>query len=253
MTSQNNEDGILLYLFSLFGTTNKLAVEIGANCDSSDIGNPECNTANLVLNHGWNSLIIDGSALNTSQLTHFFASALNTKHFHWYGRSSLKEGESYYYVPIVRERIVTAENINNIFSENKIPEEIDLLSIDVDGMDYWLWDSISVTSARIVVIEFDNKISPNVAGVLPYKSNHIVDMDNYLGNSLSAFVKLGKKKGYTLVGVNNCRINAFFVRDDVLSDVIPEYNYKAMYHDQKFHLIEKKDHFTNETNKLQIV
>lgn len=246
--SQNNEDGILLYLFTMLGTVNKTAIEIGANCGGSKIGFPECNTANLVVNHGWNSLILDGADSHVGQLTHFFASALNTKHFHWYQRRSLRPNESYYHIPLVRQALITRENINEIISNENIRGEIDLLSIDVDGMDYWIWDAVDVVTPRIVTIEYNNRISPELAVTVPYEADYVVDLSteniwDYNGASLRALEKLGKKKGYTLVGVNSNRINAFFVRDDLLKGFFEAIDVASLYSDQKCIAIQKDDFF----------
>jgi hypothetical protein len=256
--SQNNEDGILLYLFTILGTGSKMAVEIGANCGDSKIGFPQCNSANLVVNHGWNSLILDGSNLHISQLTHFFARSLNTKHFHWTDRKSLKPEESYYYVPLLRQSMIDAENVNDLIVAENISGEIDLLSIDVDGMDYWIWNAINVISPRVIVIEYNKRISPELAVTVPYKSDYVVDLNkkdiwNYNGASLLALEKLGKKKGYSLVGTDNNRINAFFVRNDLINGLFNPIDISTLYNDQKCLSLQPEDYFKKIHDLMQSV
>jgi hypothetical protein len=111
--SQNSEDGILLYIFSIIGTTNKIAVEI---CAGNGI---ECNAANLVINHGWWALLFDGNAKNIAQGSEFYR--VNP-------RCSTRP-------PRLLQAWITRDNINDLIRNNGISGEIDLLSIDIDGND----------------------------------------------------------------------------------------------------------------------
>jgi len=202
--SQNEEDGILLFIFSLIGTTNKRCVEISAE------DGIECNTANLILNHGWIGLLCDGSKKNTQRATRFYSTHPDTK----------------YWPPTIVNAWITLANVNRVISENGFIGEIDLLSLDIDGIDYWLWKEIHCISPRVIVLEFNHLWGPDASVSVPcrddFKSESTQYGADYSGASLSAFVKLGRIKGYRLVGTNAIATNAFFVRNDIICDWLPE-------------------------------
>jgi hypothetical protein len=198
--SQTDEDGILHYLFSVLGTTNKKSVEICA-------GNAkECNTINLIANHFWNGLLIDGNPNNVKE-----------------GKNWLDiYPKTYVYPPEYICKWITRDNINQLIEEKGFNGEVDLLSIDVDGVDYWLWEAIDCISPRVVVAEYQQHLGPDRSWTVPYKEDfsawdHPTEgwLPNYAGASLAALTKLANKKGYKLVGCNSLCFNAFFVRRDV--------------------------------------
>ena len=97
--------------------------------------------------------------------------------------------------------------------------EIDLLSIDIDNNDYWVWKAITRINPRVVVIEYNATLRPPMSLVVPYEPERTWDgATNYFGASLEAFVRLGRSKGYRLVGCSISGVNAFFVRDDIAGD-----------------------------------
>lgn len=203
--SQNSEDGILLYIFSLIGTTNKIAVEI---CAGAGI---ECNSANLVINHGWWALLFDGSAENIAAGAAFFQT----------------NPRSFIRPPLLAEAWITRDNVNGLIRDNGVSGEIDLLTIDVDGNDYWIWDALDVISPRVVIVECQaNNWGSGRAVTIPYQEDFVADFSaggfTYCGASLPAFVKLGRRKGYRLVGVERYGFNAFFIRDDIKTPFLPE-------------------------------
>jgi hypothetical protein len=201
--SQNGEDGILLFLFSVLGATDRRALEI---CCENGI---ECNAANLIVNHSWQALLIDGSPANISAGQAFYTAHLNTR----------------FNVPTMAVSWVTAENVDGLIARHGFSGSIDLFSLDVDGNDYWIWRAIQGIQPRVVVLEFNALLGPERALTLPYDPGFKLDLSRQpfqCGASLPAFVKLGREKGYRLVGVNALGINAFFVRNDVGPEVIPE-------------------------------
>lgn len=202
--SQHEEDGILLFIFSLIGATNKRCAEI---CAGDGI---ECNTANLIINHRWIGLLCDGSETNTKKATQFYSTNPDTK----------------YWPPTILKEWITKNNVNKVLIENGFAGQIDLLSLDIDGIDYWLWEEISCVSPRVVVLEFNHLWGPDTSVTVPYRDDFVAEFtqygSDYAGASLKAFVKLGKKKGYRLVGTNAIATNAFFVRNDILCDWLPE-------------------------------
>lgn len=200
--SQNDEDGLLLHIFALIGAINRICVEIA-------FGSPHgSNTANLICNWGWTGLLIESEAGLAKEAMRFFRSHPDTV----------------IYPPRVVEAWVTAENINRLLLENGISGDIDLFSLDIDGMDYWVWKALDVVRPRVVIAEILDFWGPEHAVTVPYdpsfsrKAGH----PDHFGASLAAFVKLGKEKGYRLVGCNKYGFNAFFMREDVGAEYFPE-------------------------------
>lgn len=210
--SQNGEDGILLYLFSKVGTRNKNFIEFGIE------DGVECNAANLAINFGWSGLFIEGSP-------HLAQKARNFYH----NRHKIPPER----VKIVSE-FLTIENVNQVFEQNLMTGEIDLLSIDIDGNDYWLWQSITCVNPRIVVIEYNASFGVERSITVEYDPAFDARRKHpsgwYHGASLRALVKLGKKKNYILVGCDSSGTNAFFVRADIAHGKIEE-----MFPDEAFY------------------
>jgi hypothetical protein len=97
-------------------------------------------------------------------------------------------------------------------------DEIDLLSIDIDFNDYWVWKAVNAVNPRVVVIEYNAMLRPPMSLVVPYEPTQRWDGSNYGGASLEALVRLGQSKGYRIVGCSFAGANAFFVRDDLCAD-----------------------------------
>jgi len=99
-----------------------------------------------------------------------------------------------------------------------------LLSLDIDGVDLWLWKSIDKISPRVVIVEYMNIWGANDSITVPYKENfnRFDYHEDFFGTSLSAFVKLAHQKGYKLLGVNRLSFNAIFIRDDIFPSFIKE-------------------------------
>ena len=193
--SQNGEDGILRYLFSEIGFRSKLFLEFG-------FGVTENNSLRLILKEAFGGVFIDGSELPVIELN----LALNAL-----GITNVRAINTF----------ITLENIKTILSKSGLPEDIDLLSIDVDGNDYWFWEGIKCLSPRIVVIEYNASLGPQLSLTVPYDS--LFDRHQkhpsgfYCGASIAALERLGKKKGYCLIGCDSSGINAFFIREDCLT------------------------------------
>jgi hypothetical protein len=205
--SQTDEDGILLYIFSIIGALNKKCVEI---CAGNGI---ECNTANLIINHGWSGLLVDGneSLVNIGQ--EFYKKNPHTR----------------IYPPTFIHSWITRDNVNNVIGGNGFEGPIDLLSVDMDGVDYWIWEAIEIIQPRVVVVEYQDIIGPDKALTVPYKDEFTsskysitAGFPDFCGASLGAFVKLGRRKGYRLIGCNRYGYNAFFIRDSIGEKELPE-------------------------------
>jgi hypothetical protein len=118
---------------------------------------------------------------------------------------------------------IDRENINTLLRENGATGDIGLLSIDIDGNDYWVWEAIDCITPRIVICEYDSLLGPDRAVVTPYDPafDRLKAHYSFLygGASLPALEDLARRKGYTLVGSNSAGNNAFFVRNDLLGDI----------------------------------
>lgn len=191
--SQNDEDGIIQEIFNRINIKNKYFVEIG-------VGNGLENNTLLLLIKGWEGLWIEGSYENYKFIKNKFNTLINN--------NLLKVDNSF----------ININNINRILSDQSVPDEIDLLSIDIDGNDYHIFKAIDVISARVVVIEFNAKYPPPVLWVMKYNPTHIWDISDYFGASLKSFERLFEERGYSLVGCNITGANAFFVRNDLVED-----------------------------------
>jgi hypothetical protein len=112
---------------------------------------------------------------------------------------------------------VTAENINTLIRSADLGD-IDLIGIDIDFNDYWVWKAVEVVKPRVVVIEYNAGLRPPLSLTVPYQPNRAGDGTNFFGASLEALVRLGRTKGYRVVGCNISGSNAFFVREDLCAD-----------------------------------
>jgi hypothetical protein len=186
----HGEDGIILYLVKKIKNIPPVFVDIGSgDCIKS-------NCANLAVHFNWDGLFIDE---NIQQL------AIG-KNFY---KPFCKRGRKIEFIT----KKVTPDNINEILLKHKPNEEVGLLSVDIDGNDYWIWHAISVIKPYIVVIEAKVEFGLHDV-VVPYgEMNHFSFDKMYNGASVTAFKKLGLNKGYNLVGSNRQGYNLFFVRD----------------------------------------
>lgn len=206
--SQNDEDGILLFIFALIGTTNRFCLELAAG------DGIECNSANLIVNHSFTGLLFESNAGLVKKGKAFYAEHPTTAYFppHW-----------------VNDWI-TRDNIDALIRGRLLPGavppsgEIDLMTIDVDGNDYWVLEAIRCVTPRVIVVEFNAVWGADRAVSVPYDPNFKAEHAPviYCGASLLAFVKLLRGRGYRLVGVERHGFNAFFVRDDLRPDLLPE-------------------------------
>jgi len=200
--SQTDEDGILLYIFAMIGTTNKKTIEIGCGTGI------ENNTANLVVNHNWHALMIDGDARNIDSATHFYKTCRDT----------------FSYMPVLVRQFVTRDNVNAIIRNHGFAGDVDLLSIDIDGIDYWILDAVTEARPRVIVLEYHNIWGPDDAVTVPYSDDfhNRAHPRDYNSASLPAFMNLLKPRSYYLAGCNNLCFNAFFVREDCRTPDLPE-------------------------------
>ena len=198
--SQWGEDGIIQYLTRHTDIRRKIFVEFGVE------NYVESNTRFLLVNDNWSGLVIDSNEKNVRYI----------KEDPIYWKHDLKAACEF----------VRRENINTILAGNGINGDIGLLSIDVDGNDYWIWEAIDTVTPAIVAIEYNHRFGPERAVTVPYDQYFIREKAHhsniYYGASLPALCLLGNRKGYAFVGCNTGGNNAFFVRKDVRPDCIKE-------------------------------
>jgi hypothetical protein len=191
LRSQNEEDGIVLALLRAAGVRHHRFIDIGS-------GGTGGNCAVLGYELGWGGLMIDSSRKGVAAARRVFAS--NPR------------------VTVVKA-LLRSDSIDAFLEEHGGTGEVDVLSIDIDSFDYWLWKSISVCSPRVVVMEYNAVFGPDRAVTLPDAPRPPVAPKGYSGASLPALEKLARAKGYGLVLCEDAGVNAFFLRDDVAPEV----------------------------------
>lgn len=210
--SQWGDDGIIDYLINNLDIKNKSFIEFGVQDYT------ECNTKFLLMNKNWKGLIIDESE-----------NLIN----------KIKSSDIYWRFDITAiKSFITKNNINNIFKENNFVGPIGLLSIDIDGNDYWIWDSINCVDPEIVIIEYNSRLGSEKAITIPYREDferkkaHYSNI--YYGASLKALINLGKKKNYIFIGCNSAGNNAYFIKSNLENSKIKEIKIKHGFVRSKF-------------------
>jgi hypothetical protein len=193
--SQNDEDGIIDEIFRRIGAGSRTFVEFGVS------DGRECNTLKCLL-EGWRGLWIEAGSTFCDTIRGVFPEQLAS------GALELTQS------------IVTAENIDGLIAASRVGRsgELDLLSIDIDGNDYYVLQAIRSVRARVVAIEYNAKFAPPMDLVIAYDPRHAWDGSDYMGASLQALTNLAGRLGYQLVGTNITGANAFFVRSDLAGD-----------------------------------
>lgn len=192
--SQFGEDGILDYLISHLDIPSKYFIEIGTE------NYEEANTRFLLQSRFWEGLLIEA---NSSDCAH-----IRGQDYFWRHRLT------------VENCMVEPLEIEEILSRNSVPKTPGLLSIDIDGVDYWAWKAVESYKPVIVVMEYNYRFGPDSSVTVPYSSGfqrtkaHYSNI--YFGASLGALAKLANEKGYALLGCNQAGNNAFFVDRDYL-------------------------------------
>jgi len=192
--SQNAEDGLTWAIFKLAGVTNRRFVEIGSGTNGG-------NSGFLAEDCGWTGMMVDASVERISKVRARFGSQVAAVSS-W----------------------VTRENVNAMITEHGFSGEVDLLSIDIDGNDFWVWEAITACSPRLVIVEYNAHFGPDRAVTVPYAEEfdrHRFQDMRYYGTSLAALACLAVRKGYRLVAVEPRGVNAYFLRRDVCP-AIPE-------------------------------
>ena len=185
--SSNGEDGVLEKIFATLPAGAGWAVEFGQRrVDGST-------TSRLIRRHGWNALFMDVHGPEESQTVELPTGGM---------------------VKLARERI-TASNLTSLLEKHQVPKELDLLVIDIDGLDYWAWSSLdSDYRPRLVVIEFNANVDYGVAATLEPNDHWAYGCTRDYGASWAALTLLAERKGYRPIHIHGCW-NIYFLREDL--------------------------------------
>lgn len=205
--SQNGEDGIIQYIINKLEIPNKIFIEFGVETYI------ESNTRFLLINNEWSGLILESD-------TDFVNFIKNDYVFQKYDLQ-------------IEKVFITKDNINSVFKNYTNLKDIGLLSIDIDGNDYWIWETITEIQPRIVICEYNATFGDSKKVTIPYQADFDKNTAHYsnlfFGASLNALCDLADKKGYDFIGTCTSGANAFFVRKDI-NTVFKPLNSKEGYH-----------------------
>src|SRR3989338_823422 len=184
VSSQNGEDGVIEKVFSVISETNAWCVEFGAG--SGKKGN---NTWALITNKRWSAALIEAERALFNDLVQEYCDRDD--------------------VVCINSSVGYAgkNTLDNILKKTPIPRAFDFLSIDIDGYYYQVWEALADYRPRVVMIEINPNIPLDVDFVQP------ASVRACGGSSLSALVRLGKKKGYELIFAH--ATNAIFVQEEL--------------------------------------
>jgi hypothetical protein len=189
--SQNGEDGVLVEILNRIGVEHRYFVEFGIQ------EGVEGNCVLLADVLGWAGLFLEADP-------EFFAGV----------------SRKYAGTPVdVRQEMVTAERVEAIFASAGVPSDLDVLSIDIDGNDVYVWEALTTHRPRVVVIEYNSGIRGEGPLAQPHDPDRSWDGGSAWGSSLAALEAVGRRKGYSLVHTDLSGVNAFFVRDDLVAAV----------------------------------
>lgn len=198
--SQHGDDGIIQFLVDYLEIKNKSFVEFGVE------NYLEANTRYLLIENNWRGLILDGSK----------------KHMDY-----VKFDQIYWkYNLTAVNAFITKGNINNLLQSNGFEGEIGLLHIDIDGNDYWIWDTINVVKPIILILGYNSLFGAENTWTIPYAADFFRTNSHhsnlYYGASLASLVNLSEKKGYVFIGCNSAGNNAYFVKKEFAKNLKPK-------------------------------
>jgi len=187
--SQNGEDGTIAWLLDRVGVVSREVVEFGIGDGS------ECCAANLVLTFGWSALLLEASPEDAAAAAARFASLCD-------GRVRVEHAS------------VEPDNVNELLG-GKVAPAFDLLSVDIDGNDYWVLAALEAVRPRVVVVEYNASFGPERSVTIPYTKGfdryRAHSSGYYHGASVAALASLGEQKGYILAGCDSRGTNAYLV------------------------------------------
>lgn len=192
--SQFGDDGIIQHLVNRIKPINETFIEFGVGDYS------ECNTKFLLVKNNWSGFVMEGDETAFEKIE--------------------KWGDLWKYDLRVKNSFITKDNINSLLKESGF-KDVGLIHIDMDGVDYWIWDEINCSELNpsIVILEYNSVFGGKRAITVPYKDDfnrtkaHYSNL--YWGASLKSLVNLSKKKGYKFIGCNSAGNNAYFLKQEI--------------------------------------
>jgi len=227
--SQNDEDGIIAYIFNKIGG-NKTFIELGCGMGL------ENNTHWLLLN-GWKGIWVDGAENNVKYITQKLNGYIFPDHL-W-----------------IDHQFITLKNVDDLFKKYvqflKVKQP-DFVSIDIDGNDFYIIERLLETGLKpkAFCIEYNSKFPPPSLIKIAYNEDHIWAYDDYQSASLQCWVNLMKSHGYTLICCNTSGLNGFFVEDFYLQK-FTEYSIEDLFQPARFHFSEEISGHVSTLNYLR--
>jgi hypothetical protein len=188
--SQWGDDGIINWLLENLPIKNKIFIEIGTE------DYKESNTRFLLKYRNWEGYLIESNKVHIDKIKKqsiFWKHDLN-----------------------LCNKTIDRENINDVIKNFKVPKEVGLLSLDIDGIDYWVWEKLKKIEPVIFICEFNSILGEKQKISVPYKRNFDRTKFHYsnlaFGASLPAFKYISELKGYKFLGTNSNGVNAYFIK-----------------------------------------
>jgi hypothetical protein len=210
--SQWGEDGIIQHLIGNLKIAHRTFIEFGVE----DFFESNCRF--LLMKDYWQGFVIDGSSANIARL--------KASYFFWK------------YPLNARASFITRENVELLLEESGFGKDLGILSVDIDGVDYYVLERLDAWRPRILIVEYNGTFGGRRAVSVPYTPDFRRSVQHssnlYYGASLPAFQRFASSRDYALVGVNSAGSNAFFVRRDILNENIREVSIDACYRDSSF-------------------
>ncbi|NOZ86185.1 MAG: hypothetical protein GXP49_07945 [Deltaproteobacteria bacterium] len=223
--SQNGEDGVIARIFQVIEPTSKFCIEFGAG-DGVHLSN----VRNLIINHGWHGLLIEGDQKLSAKCSEVYKDRPDVTCLH---------------------KWVYPGNVETIFEDHHVPKDVDFIVIDIDSFGYYVWKVMHLFRPKLVQIEVNGLFAPPIRAVVEYSPFDYWDNSFYYGASLQSLYELGKKKGYKLVYMEKRGINAFFVdkkyydrfniKDNSPARLYHPHNYKYSITEKDLHKYIDKD------------
>lgn len=221
--SQWGEDGIIQYLVNHLDINNHTFIEFGVE----DFNESNCRF--LMVKDHWHGFVIDGSKANIAKLRNAY--------YYWQHRLTGKAA------------FVTRDNISTLLEESGFQKDVGILSLDIDGVDYYVLEALHDWQPSILIVEYNDAfgwkrpVSVLYDPVFVRRKKHY--SNQYWGANLPAFHYLASKRGYALVGINSVGSNAFFVRRELLNNAIREVDLSSCMQEATFRdSRDKKGHLT---------
>ena len=228
--SQWGDDGIIQYIINKVDFPNKTFIEFGVE------NYTESNTRFLLINNNWTGFVIDGSKDNVN----YIKSDVICWACELYAEAAF----------------ITADNINDLLQKPGFNPEIGILSIDIDGNDYWVWKAINSVNPVLIIAEYNSLFGKNTAWTVPYDPGFIRsdkhDSILYYGVSLKALKILADEKGYSFIGCNSKGNNAYFIRNDK-SSAFPVKTVEEGYVLSKFRETVKNGERVSGINRIKLI